>query len=373
MTIQDFTFESAHTPEAWHGRGEMALLGCGHALPGEAISTNELLAHVDKTFGLDLAHRGRIYSQKMNIQSRHLSRALLQRHEQPKAGCSNPELVESAVLAALDNAGLKIGDIGYLIGHTATPAMLVPSNISLAAERLGYNGPHMELRQACTGFANALVIAEGLLASQDARPVVIVGSETGSVYFDPMRVKEDPGQLVNMVQMGDAAAAVVLGPKRESQGNAARTGVLSKIYYGQLGGARAPGFSLPIGGSNQTVEEGYAPEFEHSFQEVRKSGPELFLAGLTVSASAGTSYQDVDYLLPHQANGLMDELLEETLGLSRSKTLVNGHKVGNTGSAAIWLALSQSIEHFTSGQSVLVLGAEATKYMFGGFVYQHGI
>lgn len=372
MTIQDFTFEMEGNLQAWHGRNDMALLGLGHALPGQPISTDDLLAQVDDVFNLNLAHRGRIYAQKMNIQTRHLSRALTHRHEQPKAGCSNPELVTKAITAALNDAGLKIEEVGYVIGHTATPAMLVPSNISLAAEKLGYNGPHMELRQACTGFANALVIAEGLLAAPGAKPVVIVGSETGSVYFDPLRVQGDPGQLVNMVQMGDAAAAVVLGPVPPSGTGVAAKGVISKIYHGQLGGARVPGFCLPIGGSSRTVAAGKAPEFEHSFAEVRKSGPELFLAGLSVSATAGTDHQDMDYILPHQANGLMDTLLEETLGVPRSKTLVNGHKVGNTGSAAIWLALSQSIERFCSGQSVLVLGAEATKYMFGGFVYKHG-
>ena len=53
---------------------------------------------------------------------------------------------------------------------------------------MDFHGPHMELRQACTGFANALVIAQGLLATPGCGPVAIVGSETGSVHLDP-----DPG------------------------------------------------------------------------------------------------------------------------------------------------------------------------------------
>ena len=67
----------------------------------------------------------------------------------------------------------------------------------------------MELRQACTGFANALVIAQGLASLPGSKPVVIVGSETGSVYFDPERVGADSSQLVNLVMMGDGAAATL--------------------------------------------------------------------------------------------------------------------------------------------------------------------
>lgn len=370
MNAQSFAIQPQKL-DAWRGQSELSLMGIGAALPGDAIKTEDLLAHVDKVFDLNLAGRGRIYAQKLNVKERHLSRELTSAAERPKAGCSNPELAADAIRAALNDAGFDVSEVGYIIGHTATPAMLIPSNVALVSEYLGYNGPHMELRQACTGFANALVIAEGLLANPDAKPVVIVGSETGSVYFDPNRAKDDAGQLVNMVQMGDAAAAVVLCPNKTKHA-AKRKGTISKTYYGQLGGSRVPGFSLPIGGSNQPFGNDMQPEFEHSFAEVRKSGPELFLAGLSVSESSGIHYTDAHYILPHQANGLMDELLEETLGVPKDKTLVNGDKVGNTGSAAIWLALAQSFDRFSKGETVLVLGAEATKYMFGGFLYTHG-
>ena len=74
---------------------------------------------------------------------------------------------------------------------------------------MAFRGPYLELRQACTGFANALAIAQGLASACDGA-VAIVGSETGSVHFDPLRAAEDSGQLVNFLQMGDGAAAVVL-------------------------------------------------------------------------------------------------------------------------------------------------------------------
>ena len=106
------------------------------------------------------------------------------RSEAPRKGYRNPELAASAVQSALGEAGLAVHELSYLIGHTATPARLMPSNIGQVAELLDYAGRFVEFRQACTGFANALVFAQGLLRA-GAGAIAIVGSETGSVFFDP--------------------------------------------------------------------------------------------------------------------------------------------------------------------------------------------
>ena len=68
----------------------------------------------------------------------------------------------------------------------------------------------------------------------------------------------------------------------------------------------------------------------------------------------------------------MAELLAPFLGIEQSHVFVNADSLGNTGSAAIWLALAELRSHLDSGRRVLALGAEATKYMFGGFLYVHG-
>ena len=357
----------------WRGDTVLTVLGTGTCLPGEAITTEALLAHVDEIFGLDIARRGSVYAKKLNIKQRHLSRDLLTQCEGPRAGDRNPELTANALRAALDEAGLDANDLGYIIGHTATPAMTIPSNISFVADELAYRGPHMELRQACTGFANALVIAEGLLSSPDAKPVAIVGSETGSAFFNPDRISEDSGQLVNMVQMGDGAAAIILSPSGSSYGNPkVATGILSTKFYGQIGFQRDPGFSLNCGGSDQPVAPTGIPEFSHAFADVRTNGPELFMAGLSAAAQCGLSVNNVDYILPHQANGLMGALMQQHLGVPQSKVVVNADTVGNTGSAAIWLAFSSMRNDMKPEETMLTLGAEATKYMFGGFLYTHG-
>jgi 3-oxoacyl-[acyl-carrier-protein] synthase III len=94
-------------------------------------------------------------------------------------------LAAAAVGAALDDAQLQVYNLDYLIGHTTSPAYLLPKHFS-GRKRLKFTGPYIELRQACTGFANALVVAQSIASvPRLVWAVAIVGSETGSVFFDP--------------------------------------------------------------------------------------------------------------------------------------------------------------------------------------------
>ena len=82
---------------------------------------------------------------------------------------------------------------------------------------------------------------------------------------------------------------------------------------------------------------------------------------------------DFDWILPHQANGRIDSLFRERFPEYRGRVFVTADRLGNLGSAAIWVGLDELLRsgELESGQKVLVLGAEASKYMFGGFVYHH--
>ena len=232
------------SPPFWSDPAPILVRGTGVALPGEPISSEELLTAVEGRFGLSLHRRGMAIAHKLGIRTRYLCRNMRTRLEAPRKGHRNPELAAAAVRGALGEAGLAAHDLSYLIGHTATPARLMPPNIGQVAEVLDYGGPFVEFRQACTGFANALVFAQGLLRA-GAGPIAIVGSETGSVFFDPHRAAEDAGQLVNMVQMGDGAAAIILARDNDRAGPR-----LSHVYYGQMGRGRAPGLAVADGGSD---------------------------------------------------------------------------------------------------------------------------
>jgi 3-oxoacyl-[acyl-carrier-protein] synthase-3 len=352
------------SPAHWSDRTPLSVLGMGAALPGEPISTEELLAAIDRRFGLSLHRRGMTIARKLGIRTRYLCRDMAIRLEAPRKGHRNPELAATALRGALIEAGLRAQDLAYLIGHTATPARLMPPNIGQVAELLDYGGPFVEFRQACTGFANALVFAQGVLRA-GAGPIAIVGSETGSVFFDPHRAAEDAGQLVNLVQMGDGAAAVILA--RDDDRAGAR---LSHVYYGRAGRGRAPGLALADGGSDAPRCHAGFPEFRHDFAAIRRSGLDLLLR--CAAAAERTGSGPSDYILPHQANGRMDEILAAPLGLPPERIVVTADRLGNTGSAAIWLALAQLRPGLKPGQTALALGAEATDFMFGGFRYHHG-
>src|SRR5262245_12174095 len=351
----------------WTDRRALRGLGMGMAVPGEPVPTVELLERVERRFGVAVRRRGQALARRLGIETRHLCRDLAARHETPRSGHGNPDLAAAALRAALAEARLRVRDLAYLIGHTTTPACQVPPNIALVADRLGFTGPYMELRQACTGFANALVIAQGLVVAPGVNAIGIVGSETGSVYFDPLRAGENSAQLVNLVQMGDGAAAIIVA--RDDPSSGAR---LSHTFFGQAGLGRKAGLALSAGGSDTAAVGGGILEFEHDYAAVRASGPELFDHGAAVARSLGAAVEAVDYIVPHQASGRMPELLGSRLGLESRRVFVNADRVGNTGSAAIWLALAELRRRLEPGARVLVLGAEATKFMFGGFSYVHG-
>ena len=341
----------------WRSCGQLAVLGTGQALPGRPVSTDALVAMLEERFAFSAGREGRAIAKRMGIATRHISRPFLERCEGALAGCSNAELSAIAVKHALDDAGVSIDEIGYLIGHTTTPVQPLPANITFVADHLGYAGPHVELRQACTGFANALMIAFGLIAGGLDAPIAIVGSETGSLFFDPARAGEDRGQCVNLIQMGDAAAAIIVAP------GAAGCSVISTAWFGATGLGRPPGLQMHAG----------RHEFEHDYKRIAASGPDLFAAGIASAASQGVTADSIDTIVPHQVSGSIRTQIASHLGVDRERVFGNADRVGNTGSAAIWLALAElRAGGLAEGTRVLALGAEATKYMHGGFLYEHG-
>lgn len=346
------------------------VLGTGALLPGEPVATEALLSHIEHTFHLPIQRTGGYLARRLGIRYRHICRDFIQAAEGPRSGHSNPELAAVALSQALAEAGVEANAMAYLFGHSTSPHTLLPPNIAWVADHLGYDNPYAELRQACTGFANALQLAAGLLQTPECAPVAIVGSETGSVYFDPRLAERDREQLVNLVQMGDGAGAVVLGPDDGQPG-----ATLEYLYFGTLGAGLRPGFYLSGGGSEQPYADELSPvhRFEHDFNGVKNNGMELFAKGLEVLRLADLDMAAINWFIPHQANAQLGKLLHTHLQIPEEKVFINADTVGNLGSAAIWVALHQlrSSGKLKQGDTVWVLGAEATKYLYGGFLYRH--
>jgi 3-oxoacyl-[acyl-carrier-protein] synthase III len=357
---------AADKDQSWYSTGELSVLGTGFALPGAAISTEQLLQRVlPLAPGLSRSDLQQV-ARLLAIDTRHISRSFHARAEKPDPGQRNPELAARALSAALDSANVRVDDLGFLIGHTATPAQPLPSNISFVADLVGYGGPHVELRQACTGFANALLIAFGLLLQPNSRPVAIVGSETGSLFFDPVWAVTEREQLVNLVQMGDGAAAIIVGPSTAGRDR------LRSAWYGTIGLGRPPALEMLTGGSDCPAS-GTTPSFRHDYKTIAERGCSLFEAGVAAAKKHSVAIEQMDCIIPHQVSGHIGRHLARKFDIAAEKVFVNADRVGNTGSAAVWLALAQFRDtHPKSGTRALALGAESTKYMHGGFVYEHG-
>jgi len=187
------------------------------------------------------------------------------------------------------------------------------------------------------------------------------------VFFDPTRAAEDSAQLVNFVQMGDGAGAIILSGEQTHT----RTPRLSRLYHGRLETGLPPGLRLRTGGSQAPHSPGARAEFDHATGLVREHGGALFQAALASAHAQGIDLTEMHYVLPHQANGRMDTLLASHLPAHvpgrRSRRSRGQHRF-----RAIWLALDEARRNvLTAGQCLLVLGAESTNYSFGGFIYEH--
>ena len=341
----------------------MKVLGTGAALPGNAVDNGELLAALSKQCGPVKAKFALKIAERLGIESRHLSRDLSQAKSGVRPGFDAPTLCKSAILEAGFDEHLS-----YLIGHTSTPHTLLPPNVAWVADDLCYDGPYLELRQACTGFASGLRIAAAMIAEDVQARIGIVGSENGSPFFDISSDFANREQLVNYVQMGDGAGSAIIGGDDGSG-----QGIISDVFVGQIGQDMMPGISISGGGSSSPACDAGLPYFKHRAKEVRKNGEKLIEAGIAAIESRRWSLGDFDWIIPHQANGQIAELLAARYPQTKNKVFVTADQLGNLGSAAIWVSFDQlrRSTQMQRGDRVLVLGAEASKYLYGGFIYTH--
>ncbi len=341
----------------------LKLLGSGAALPGKLVDNDELLAALRQHCGPIKVALASKLADRLGIRSRHVSRDLGVARSGAREGMDAPTLCGDALQKAGGGESMS-----YLLGHTSTPHTMLPPNVAWVADRLRYSGPYMELRQACTGFASALTIAAALVRENPIERIGIVGSENGSPYFDISSDFANREQLVNFVQMGDGAGAVVLGADDDSD-----RGIISDLFTGQVGLDKDPGIRIAGGGSADPSCDVGLPYFQHSAREVRKNGPALIEAGVAAIQSRGHRLGDFDWVIPHQANGHIAELVAARYPELDGKVFVTASRLGNLGSAAIWVSFDALLRSglLQRGQRVLILGAEASKYLYGGFVYTH--
>lgn len=253
------------------------------------------------------------------------------------------DLAFIAAQNALNDAGKKPIDIDLVIVATITPDMAFPSTACLIQHRLGIpKVACFDIEAACSGFLYALDIADGMLSSGRFKCVLVVGAEKLSSIMD----WED---RTTCVLFGDGAGAAVLTNSGE--------GPQLIGFKSGADGSNPTLLHQPAGGS---LEPASKKTLEARGHFLKMNGREIFKSAVRVMSTAarellsenGFSVDDVDHIIPHQANARIVESLSQRLAIPLDKFFCNLDKYGNTSAASIPIAFDEATKAsiFKQGQ-----------------------
>jgi 3-oxoacyl-[acyl-carrier-protein] synthase-3 len=243
-------------------------------------------------------------------------------------------LCHRASCSALDRAGLAASDVDAIVCATVTSDHPFPAQACELQAALGaQNAAAFDVSAACPGFIYALTVAEGLIAGGNFRNILVLGAEKLSTIIDWT-------DRSTAILFGDGAGAVVLQRAEDAD-----RGLLST--YVKADGRLKDLLYIPGGGSVDPVTEEMA---RGRRQFMKMAGREVFKAAvLAMSEScdvalerAGVKAEDIDLLVPHQANLRIIEATAKHAGMPMEKVMVNVDRYGNTSAASIPLALAQA-------------------------------
>lgn len=270
------------------------------------------------------------------------------------------ELSRQASVIAMEQAGIGPMDLGAIILATATQDRLLPSTACDLQALLGAkNAAAYDLSAACSGWLFGLTQAEGLIASGQAEHILVIGAELLSRIID----KTD---RTTAILFGDGAGAAVVS---KAQGD---TGMLSTFIRSD--GTLAELLWRPAGGARIPISQKVVDEKTHY---IRMAGREVFKSAVLTMAEAcdealkraGVTADQIDLLVPHQANIRIIQATADHAGIPMDKVMVNVDKYGNTSSASIPLALAQAVaEGRVKKGSLLLLVAFGAGFTWGSTV-----
>ncbi|MBF4255573.1 ketoacyl-ACP synthase III [Vibrio anguillarum] len=243
------------------------------------------------------------------------------------------DLATVAAQHAIACAGIDATEIDLIIIATCSPDSLIPNIASKVQQNLGIkNAAAFDLNAACTGFVYGLETATRLMQSSHYRHALVVGAERLSFYID--WTKRDTAVL-----FGDGAGAVVLS----------KTDKVVGLQDAQIG-CDAEGrdiLAVPKFGSSMdrfAADNGYW-DFDFVGKEIFKRAVRgMGAAAQTVLARSGLSTEQVDVVIPHQANIRIIQTLCDLSGISQDKAFVNIQHYGNTSAATVPIALCEAVE-----------------------------
>ncbi len=308
--------------------GNAGIIGMGHAYPSGILTNADLEKIVETTDEWITTRTG--------IKKRHKA----------AADEYTSQFGSSAALQALERARLKPEDVDIIVCATTTPDQIMPSTGALIQAQIGaVNAAGMDVFAACSGFLYGLTMVESMIRTGQIKYALVIGAEVLTKYVD----YTDRGTCVIF---GDGAGAAVLGPVAEGKGILATKIKSDGRYEEQL---YAPGGGTKLGTTHETIDNRM-----HFF---KMKGNELFKVAVRsmtdISAEmldkAGYTVEDVDIVIPHQANQRITDAVASRLGVPEEKVYSNIAEHGNTSSASIPIAIDECIESGRIKEGSLVL------------------
>jgi len=307
------------------------ILGTGSALPPRRVTNAELAERVETSHEWIVARTG--------IEARHIA----------ADGETTATLATEAARKALAAAGIDAGKIGLIVLATATPDQTFPASATRVQTALGIDDCiAFDVQAVCTGFLYALSIADNMVKGGMADHALVIGSETFSRILD----WED---RATCVLFGDGAGAVVL--KAEETGD---VGILATRLHAD---GRHNDLLYVDGGVSTTGTVG----------KLRMKGKEVFRHAVVnladvlneVLAASGHKAEEVDWVVPHQANKRILDATAKKLGLDPDRVVVTVDQHANTSAASVPLAFDVAVRDGRIRRGDLVV----LEAMGGGFTW----
>ncbi|GAA6192190.1 beta-ketoacyl-ACP synthase III [Phaeobacter sp. NW0010-22] len=287
--------------------GRAVVTGVGHYLPERVVPNAEFEATLETSDDWIRSRSG--------IERRHFA----------ADGETTSDLAINAARAALADAGIDANDVDAIIVATSTADLTFPSAATMVQAGLGMtSGFAFDVQAVCAGFVYALSNANALIVSGQANRVLVIGAETFSRIMDW-------SDRSTCVLFGDGAGALVL----ESQDTAEQDRGILSVDLNSDGRYKD---LLYVDGGVSTQTTGHLrmqgnQVFRHAVEKLAKTAN-------TALEKAGLSAQDVDWIVPHQANIRIIQGTAKKMGLSMDNVVVTVQDHGNTSAASIPLALS---------------------------------
>jgi 3-oxoacyl-[acyl-carrier-protein] synthase-3 len=287
------------------------IAGIGGYLPELAVTNDELARTVDTS---DAWIR-----ERTGIRLRHLA----QKHET----CAF--MATAAARAAMADAGADVSEVGAIVLATATPDEAFPATALRVQAALGAGGFGFDISAACSGFIYALSVADAMIRSGQVRGALVIGAE---VYSRILNWQD----RTTCVLFGDGAGAVFLRAA-QGRGTGADTGILSTHLHAQ----GSLGHILYVDGAvGQPERSGHLvmngrEVFRHAVTRLSEVVNEALVAN-------GLDQEDIDWLVPHQANARIIDAMGRKLNLAPERVVMTVDRHANTSAASIPLALAEA-------------------------------